>query len=215
MNTKTIKTVLSIATLMVCTASYSKSYLSAQIGSASGNEIFVSNPPNDYKIGATGRLAAGHLWEPTCRFKLGVEAGIQIYQNIENKSHDYYDADGRNVELSIETKRWGLDVLGVADFFITKRFDLFAKLGTAFVQQSYSNRINGNTFYNGGKVYSAINAHYLESESRFVPKVAVGAGYNVRDNLNINLSINHEYKNQDHYVPGVRSVLLGLNYSFS
>jgi opacity protein-like surface antigen len=215
-NSKKLLTALSIGTLIVSISAHSKPYISAQVGAASGNEIQISTfADNDNKIGVTGRLATGYLWDLSDNFKLGVEAGAQVYQNTEDKTQGYNSIDGKNVTVSVMAKRWGLDILGVADYFITERFDIFAKLGTAFVHQEFPARVNGNSHYNGDEFYIFLDGQALKPQSRFVPKAVVGAGYNVQKNLNLNLSINHEFKNDNHVVPGVRSFLVGAKYSFS
>ena len=94
-------------------------------------------------------------------FKLGVEAGAQVYQNIEDKTQGYNNIEGKNVTVSVTAKRWGLDILGVANYFITERFDIFAKLGTAFVHQEFPARFNGNSHYIGEKLYIFLDGQAL------------------------------------------------------
>ncbi len=205
-NFKKLIVTLSTCALMFSEVAHSSPYISAQIGASHGyasplSSVFLEQD----KFGITGRVATGYLWNLTDRVKLGVEGGAQGYQNIEDK----------HGALSVTAKRWSLDMLGVADCFITQRFDIFAKLGTALVHQEYTARLNGNDHYYGEKLYFFVNDQPLKSQSIFVPKAEIGAGYNLQKNLNLNLSVNHECRNQQRLVGGTRSYLVGVKYSFS
>ncbi len=169
-------------------------FISGQIGlSGYGDNNIYKNFDNDHNInlGGTGRLAAGYLWDLNDFLKLGLEAGANVNQNVSIfKSYRGYN---------IETKRWSIDTLAVADFFVTPQVDMFVKAGFAYVKQS----LPGN--------------FWISSNHAVAPKGAAGVGYNITPNVNLNLSLNHEFNKSKsfHFRPGASSVLAGIRYSFS
>lgn len=186
------------STLLLSQTAFAAPYISAQAGVyglGENNPIKnIFDNEDDIDLGATGRLSAGYLWDINNCLKLGAEAGFTAYQQVELAENDFF---------SVKAKRWSGDVLAVADFYATQNLDLFAKAGGAYVKQSYP--INFLGFQD------------TVSDKKVVPKGVVGVGYNLNPDLNLNFSLNHEFKkeNSDTFIPGASSALVGLRYSFS
>lgn len=201
------KLLLSALSIFISTNALSAPFVNVQIGAAHGNSSpLVIGEHTNNKFGFTGRLSGGYLWDTTEKLKLGLEAGIQDFQNI--------DVNYNNV-VNVTSKRWTVDALAIADYFVTDRFDVFAKLGTAYVHQHYPTTFNGSRSIDGERLYLFINGRPLETQTHFVPKAVVGLGYNILSDVNLNFSISHDTKNNDKMIPGVRSYLVGAKYSFS
>lgn len=188
--------------LMISTPVLSAPYVSAELGlTGYGNNnvwqnIFSSDAKNEKVL--TGRIAGGYLWDVNSCVSLGLEAGI--FGNQDFKETVYYFSD------EFTYKRKGIDALAVADFSVTECFDVFAKAGAAYLKQTYAFRDMSSGVYS-----------YSFSSTPIVPKAVLGAGYNISDNVNLNLSVGHEFYINSGFLntaPGATSVLAGLKYTF-
>jgi len=205
------KSILLSSVLVVSsTCALAAPYVSGQLGSYGygDNNVFENTFDNEDGHGVTGRLAAGYRWDISEILKIGVEAGINGYQNK--------NIDAGLIDVSL--KRFSTDALGVLTVYPTSKFNLFAKGGAAYVRQKLS--VSGSMF--------RLNVR----EDNIVPKAAVGVGYDICPNINVNLSLNHEF-NRDKMVTfvsdtnpmvkvtgpsintGATSVLAGIQYTFN
>lgn len=185
---------------MLSSQVYAGLYVIGQIGaygasdtnSISGN--LFDNDDNALRA-ATGRIGAGYLWNAERCLKLGLEAGFQGYQNQDIQVDPYFN---------YKYQRSSFDFMAVADFTPNSKIDIFAKVGPAFVMQKHN-------------FYVPYYYAYSESENVTVPKAVVGIGYNVNEAINLNLSLNHEFKKTnsvDHYAPSATSVMAGLTFRY-
>ncbi|MCS5709310.1 porin family protein [Candidatus Berkiella cookevillensis] len=182
--------------MMFCVSAHANApYVLGEVGIyglGENNNLWKNIYDNDTKLNA--RLAAGYLWDVANNTKAGIETGFNLNQS--NKVR--YD------DLTIKFKRHSFDLLGVLDFYPTQKFDVFAKVGTAYTKNKLS-------------------LHYLNlndsvSHSTFVPKAVIGAGYDFSKDLNVNLSLSHEFKkNSDSVfsvIPSASTFMLGMKYNF-
>lgn len=186
--------------LFISTLSFSASslqaapYVSGQVGFyGQGNNNFVDNLFNhnsDRQL--TGRVAGGYEWEMDYFYNIGLEVGLNGYKNASV-------AIG-HTELNLTGHRASADLLGVVNVFATPEINVFAKGGFAYVKQKFPAHYQNTPF---------ISIH----ESNVVPKVEIGTGYNLLDNVNVNFSLNHEFKNSD-FAPAASALLVGVQYSF-
>ncbi|MCS5710528.1 outer membrane protein [Candidatus Berkiella aquae] len=169
-------------------------YVSAQIGRY-GIDIY------DHHNGVAGRLAAGYLWHTTERLHLGLETGLNLFQNLNYTCQYFYDSPRER-----KYKSTYLDALFVIDYFVTQRFDLVAKFGAAYVWQD-------SPFIN--PIYNNVKNDY----EGFTAKVALGFGYNLTNKVNLNLMIDIPHSAQkvnyviNQLIPS-SSFMLGLRYQF-
>lgn len=177
---------------------FSGPYFSAQIGffeydspgSSYYNGYYYYD--DDYETGFTARFATGYQWDVNRLLKLSIEPGINFYQNLSVYC---------SCPISHEYERTSIDLLGGIDLFFTPRFDFFFKVGTAYVWfEDHS--------FNNGFEFDSYKA------SGFVPKLVFGFGYNLYENLNINVSFNNEFKVDNHsrYIKENFSMLFGIKY---
>lgn len=198
--TNKLSLLVSLAMLSSVAVANGAPYVGAELGAFGyGNNnvaknLFESHRSDDR--GVTGRVSAGYLWDITNAVKLGVEAGVSKNQNKTVVEFD---------DANLKFKKWGLDTLAVADFAVNDCMNVFAKAGTTYTHNKFA--------------ANAYNLEYSVSNSVVVPKAVIGAGYNVSENINLNVSLNHEFErnssNDSKYSPGTSSVLAGIKYSFS
>lgn len=167
-----------------------------------GNNIYDNFFESEGK-GPVGRLSAGYLWDLNDRFQIGLETGFSKYfKDLKANGTDWWNDTSWNARY----KRWDVDLLGVVDFHATERFNLFAKAGAAYANQKTSASIfMQNTTYT-----------YSDTDNIVSPKAVIGMGYDVTDNVNLNLSLNHtiHINRRDNSDLGATAVLAGIKYNF-
>lgn len=189
--------VILLSTLSICSINaIANPYVSGQFG------VYGSSDSNNtydnlfhYKTRTTGRIGAGYLWDVNPCTELGLEGGVQGYQKMREQ-YNITDASLR---------RYSIDALGVVDYRPIQRFDVFAKAGAAYVREKINIHTTGYD-YSGAK-------------GTVVPKAVIGAGYDVLENVNLNLSVSQEFKRNSHFVaalpmPAATSAMAGVNYRF-
>lgn len=161
-------------------------------GLGSNDNPFKNLFDNDDEVKLAGRVAAGYLWDVAASTKLGLETGFTKNQNI---SDTFFGS-------SVKFKRHGFDLLGVADFHATDKFNLFAKAGAV---------------YSHNEVAVGSSSSYISfSENKVVPKAVLGAGYDLSNALNVNLSLAHEFmKSGFEGIPSSSMLMLGMKYNFA
>lgn len=148
--------------------------------------------------GASFRANAGYLFNITSNALAGVELG---YQYLPQSQYTYnYPINGTNV---VTYSDYLYDALVVGKFYVNDQVSLFAKAGAAYVEQKFQ-QVNDNNI----------------NSSKFLPEVAVGAGYALTQNVEANLTYSHGFghnikDNNTTKIPSFNSVLFGLNYSFN
>ena len=162
-------------------------YVAYQAGSYGYNDDnkFYDNLFDDFST----RLSAGYMWATNPCLSYGVEAGYQFYSKQSERIFDY----------TFSYKRQSLDLLGVLDYKINQQFNVFAKAGAVLVLQTFKL----------GDVYGVDS----EDHNTVTPKAAIGVGYEILDNVQLNLSLNHEFE-REYHAPSASSLLLGVQYSF-
>ncbi|MGE4349316.1 MAG: outer membrane beta-barrel protein [Candidatus Berkiella sp.] len=162
-------------------------------GLGENNNIWKNIFDNDEDTKLSARIAAGYLWNVANNTKAGVETGFNFNRNIKVR----YD------DVTLKFKRHSFDLLGVLDFYPTQKFDVFAKVGTAYTKNKIS--------------YHYLNMSDAASHSTFVPKAVIGAGYDFTKDLNVNLSLAHEFKKNSYsfdLIPSSSMFMLGMKYNF-
>lgn len=179
-------------------------YVQGQVGAAgigADNNFFDNIFDNEFDLKATGRISAGYLWHANPCLKMGVETGFQGYSNLTiEDSNDFFSA-------SYKFKRSTFDVLGVLDYSANSKLNLFAKAGPAYVMQKESISYTDYPY-----TYS-----FTDKSNVVVPKAAVGIGYNVSPALNVNLSLNHEFKKEtaSKFAGSESSIMAGVLFRYS
>ncbi|MCS5712254.1 outer membrane protein [Candidatus Berkiella aquae] len=194
MKTNKISLVL-LSTLSLCAIdAIANPYVSGQFGvygTRDSNNVY-DNLFHSHKARATGRIGAGYLWDVNPCTELGLEGGVQGYQKLRESYN--------NVEASL--RRYSIDVLGVVDYYPTVHgFDLFAKAGAAYIREK-----------------ATIHLDHFDASARkgaVVPKAVIGAGYDIINNVNVNLALSHEFKRSNAYFfPAATSAMIGAKYTF-
>ena len=175
-------------------------YVSGQIGRFGSGDV---DPDTTIDHGMAARIAAGYTWDTTKRIKLGLETGLTGFQTTHVKT--YFANDPIN-SFDVDLSRTNVDILGVFDLFVTKRFDLFAKLGWAYQTQKVSSRTSMVTDITPARD----NGNGL--------KLALGLGYNITPQVNLNLEVSGQSGGDGPYlndhVHGIGTTMLGLRYKF-
>lgn len=167
---------------------YCAPYLSGQIG-ATIVPITISTPYNSFtndKTALLTRLAVGYMWENNASLHYGIEAG---YENLHPVKQSYQ-------QLVLEARQYQIDTVGVIDYFFCSKWDVFAKAGAAYTKRTVTGNSREGT--------------YTGAYDKFSPKAAVGVGYNVTNHVNLNISLENNFKN----ISPKRDLLAGIKYSF-
>lgn len=182
-----LKIIISALTLIFLTRPVlASSYVSGQIGT----KVYSTNTYiHDSQRRMSARLATGYLWPITPKHRIGIEGGVNFFQDVELEFYPGYTE---------EYTRFSLDALGVYDYALSKRFDLYAKLGAAYVWEESFLKQNGSEYANGR--YQSL-----------VTKYGFGAGYNICSNINVNLSYYKEM--HDDRLRADTGLLIGVKYT--
>ncbi|ALA25985.1 hypothetical protein AVI51_07815 [Piscirickettsia salmonis] len=120
--------------------------------------------------GLSGRLSAGYLFGGR-QLRYGAELGLASYA-----SSCYQSAN-----TSLTYQGASADLLGVLSYQLGARWNVFGKLGLAYIDQ----QTEGNLFPN-----------QLDSSNALQPKVALGLGYSLTAAIGVNLSYSHTFGDQ-------------------
>ena len=181
----------------------------------------------------------GYLFPVTQNFLLGAELGYNYLP--ENKYT--FGAAGVTapktdlVNGTIKYSQYSIDLLGVAKYYVTDEFNIFGKAGIAYVNQkvtqSFTEGNSGLDVQDFLKTLPSISS----SEAKFLPKVAVGVGYNITQNVELTAQYSHTFGDKIHQIdekgqlfdkkwneqmlvnaskiPSNNEVLVGANYYFN
>lgn len=181
-------------------------YLTAQIGTF--GLIEEKNMNNLSHLSETGpgfmsRLGFGYTKEFNAKFRYGIESGVNYYQiNFDTSVPRLYLYD---ISMG-QIERVSIDLLAVFYYNITSRASLFLKMGPGFAHETQ--KWDESTVCNDyGCAFITNNAC-----TGFFPKGVLGFGYDITRKINLNLSLNREFKTS--VVSNLGSFSLGINYAF-
>ncbi|OGO91448.1 MAG: hypothetical protein A3F10_02185 [Coxiella sp. RIFCSPHIGHO2_12_FULL_42_15] len=171
--------------------------------------------------GFAGRVNLGYLFSVSNNVLLGLETGYIYLPETTNTL--VTNANPSQTLKQEYNPRYVLDLLGVAKVYVTNQINLFGKAGLAYVSQEYTTSVV--TAGNGALVSS------YSTKQKVLPEVAVGAGYNITDNLEANITYAHAFGSENNaqitdltsatpisnknVIPSFNTVMAGLNYTFS
>lgn len=142
-----------------------------------------------HSSGITGRVAGGYEWNNLSTLGNTPENTNTFCLNYGIElGYQYYNNAPNNNFYHWNGHRHTIDLLGVLDIDVNPLIDVFVKLGPALTKTQY---ISDNTV---------------------VAKVIGGVGYNLTDNINLNLAYTHEFGRE--HVSSISSVLGGVKFSF-
>ncbi|MCE7556006.1 outer membrane beta-barrel protein [Aliivibrio fischeri] len=137
------------------------------------------------------------------KFQYGAEVSYSTYATNENRFENLkFDYDGYNIAA-----------LGVAKYNFNNKWSIFGKAGAAYTVQELTSNVNV----------------FNKKESKVLPKIGLGASYNITDNFAINASFEHifgddlaEFTNKPNNhqlsdytnVGSVSTMYIGMGYSF-
>lgn len=116
------------------------------------------------------RIFGGYLWGKPGSLRYGVEAGVGFLAPVKREFESF----------RLEYRAFQMDALGVAEFYFTKNWDIFAKGGAAYSRQNLS-----------------IHArHYSDSVhyDQVTPKAVYGIGYNLHKDINMSFACEHNFR---------------------
>jgi len=188
---------LFLFSLLIPTASFAISstpgaYIQGSIGETAIFELPILSGGTPTTL--SGRLAAGYLWGCD-NFNYGVEVGGTYYPDAKDSIENLldYKVDGYNI-----------DVLGVLKYNFDSGINLFAKAGAAYVNQKLELSVP----------YVGLAS---KTDSRFAPEVAIGVGYQLNDNFDLNLTVNGVFAGaagNDNIATTNGSAMIGVTYRF-
>lgn len=158
----------------------------------------------------TANAHAGYLFPVTDKFLLGVEGG---YNYLPSWKVSGLDENGN--PASIKLTSYSIDFLGVAKYYVTDQFDLFAKAGGTYLHET----AKGSYVDKDGELQKGQG-----SDGKVKPKIGVGAGYMIMPQLELTAEYSHTFgtnytdkdrKSTDSDYPSNNAFLVGLNYYFN
>lgn len=166
--------------------------------------------------GFAARVYGGYLWAmpQVQNLQLGAELGYNYYP--KNK----YSL-GPNKVNKWDYSGYNIDLLGVAKYnFGTSGFNALVKAGPTYVRQKFSGRFGTAAAYPGTVI--------SKSKGQVKAEVAAGVGYDINQNVDINLIYAHVFgskptenftagatqKNVAEKVASVNTLLLNIAYHF-
>jgi len=177
-------------------------------GVMGGNAVFSNNDysfGNDTATGFSFGAATGYLWGCDA-VNYGVELGGLLYPRTTTSNRAI---PGTNINSNFSVNGYNVDLLGVLKYNFPSGFNVFAKGGVAYVNQKVSLNALGS---------SSTTVSLNKTDDTFAPEAAIGVGYQLNQNWDVNLTVNTvfagEYK-ADHVVARNGNVLLGATYHFA
>lgn len=175
------------------------SFVSMQTG------IYHYSLPEIYALfgenGATVRMAAGKLWQPNSRLKVGAEVGMHLISGDNGVPFYLF----RCQEGRYKTKRYTLDAMSFAELKTFWGLHLFANAGASYAHSTYSQiKFDECLFFCDGS-YTSISGSY----GKIVPKLGLGMSTDLTPTINLNMAIQHEFSAED-----ASAFLIGIRYNF-
>jgi opacity protein-like surface antigen len=181
-------------------------YLSAQVGTFGAGDIDGTL----HEGGELTRIAAGYSWNTTKKIRLGLESAFTFFKETkisityEPFSTWYNTREAYNIDGS--SQRLNFDLLGVFDFYATKKFDLFVKAGKGYQKRKFKSESTNPAFSSA-----------TSNASGF--KMGLGLGYDIIKNLNLNLEFAYQGGENSYFVnkatPSFGTTMLGLRYKIA
>lgn len=180
-----------------------------------------------------GRLAVGYQFNLMKQFKLAVELGAfnlpaVTQEALQGAKGSFFGKVIFPKGTKVKIHMYGFDLMARGIIPITDAFYGFAGVGIAMIHSSLKLETSiekGNPFFQEEHTFKFTG-------SALVPKVAVGVGYRVMDNVDVGLSYSYIMKSKfkgeyqlDGKTPskkaemdmdrsGIHSILLGVTYHF-
>ena len=171
---------------------YGTPYIGAQLGYGTTHikKDFNTSGVSVDENGLAGRIYAGY---PVISDMFAVELGYAKYSDVTIKIDD-----GPNSKL----KTSAIDLLGVVRVPVANdSFSINAKAGAAYVMHSVKT-----------------SGFSSDTDRNFRPKVAVGADYNLNDNVAVGVAYDYTFgtgtSNENHYNPDLSILSANVTYSF-
>jgi opacity protein-like surface antigen len=164
--------------------------------------------------GLMGRIAAGYQFNSF----LGVEVGAALFHKL---SEDYTTTTPTNKTGNIKTSLFAIDALIKGTYSFDKAY-VFGGVGAAYVHAKSSSNFDLHNI-SSGQEYSF---------NTIRPKIAVGAGYNIKDNLSVDVEYSRIFGKGElgtisnkadttidsvntKFLPAINTVAVGLTYKFN
>lgn len=155
-----------------------------------------------------GRIFGGYLWSQDA-LSYGAELGFAMYPDNTYKLEDNQSGP---TKYNYKYEGYNIDLLGVVKYVVANNLNVFGKAGVAYASQKFSLKTESSSMD--------------KTEYEFLPEVAVGVGYDINQNVAIDLTYSHifgkspkEYSDatdlpKDLYkdVASVDALMLGINY---
>lgn len=163
----------------------------------------ITNQNQADNWGFAGRLNAGYLVDVSSKLLVGGEVG---YTYLPKTKYTFDSPAATNNQLKYTD--YAIDMLGVAKYMLDRGFNVFGKLGAAYVNQEAKLNWNG--------------ASDKDTTSKVLPEVAVGAGFDITPVLGVEATYAHIFGNGElsqisidganNDVPSIDTVMVGISY---
>lgn len=193
---------VAVATLGVASASHAAdaegAYIFAQPGLSmthiQSKTIDGVKVNGDKENGFGFRLGAGYDFNQY----VAAELGLAKYANAEIDVAGFEEA---------KVKPFAIDLLVKGTYALSDDFFVYGKTGIAYVNVNYN---SSNNFFEDDK---SDNKHFLR------PELALGAGYNVNENVAVDASYSRivgtgDVQNTPDYLPNLDLLAVGITYKF-
>ncbi len=164
----------------------------------------------DDEGGVAGRLAIGYDFNEN----FGIELGGMKFSNADVKLSFSRPIMGSTVRARTQLKAFAIDLLAKGVLPLTSDFYVYAKGGVAYVNLEADSK--ATVTLPSGRTATIKDD---DSENKFRPELAVGVGYNITDNVMIDVSVSRIFGKSklfsSDYIPDLDTAMVGLTYRFS
>jgi opacity protein-like surface antigen len=173
-------------------------YVEGQVGYAKTGKHFVKPFPSGkvsskYQGGLAGRLAIGYQFNPNWAVEMGY---LQLAQQKANVKSSL-------AKQSVTLNQHAFDVVGKGILPITSKFDVYAKVGMAYLV----NDLKGNVV-NGQSIVAPLAKH------SWAPEAGVGVTYNITSNVFIDTAFTHIQPIGKNQPNNINMATVGLGFTF-
>lgn len=212
-----LKNVLTIAVLgvsalsvMAANAAAPGVYVTGQLGYANTHMAAkdkANDVPANFKLGnngLAGRLAVGYQFNQNLAVELGYLQLSKGKANVPNITP--YIPEKYSLKQSVA------DIAGKAILPLSNNFNVYGKLGLAYVSTSISSK------YPGGELGPAFeknkNDEFSIAKHKWAPEAAIGMSYDITSNVSVDTSWTHIQPFGNKRPGNIDFVAVGIGYNF-
>jgi hypothetical protein len=200
------------------------------VGAGIGKISMDSSESQTTKQAFAYQANMGYLWQLSRRFALGAELAYTKYPDSRGSRtgsetrHPFFNPETTTTSYDDTLSGYSIAAMAVAQFFMTPHLSVDAKLGFAWMTQTYSSNSTWVTVPQMGSPTSGSNPTATDSDGSLMSALGIGAAYAFNQKFSMTIDVQGVYyrifqpngwlQALGHTGKPAASGLLGIRYSF-